>query len=387
MLDRWILSRLEATTRGGDRGARRLRAAGRGDRHRRLVDDVSNWYVRRSRRRFWRTDPAAPPSDTLAAHATLHEVLDRVAVLLAPLCPFLADHFFAGLRDAGPRTTSVHLVDWPVADRTGLDDGLETEMAVARELVSLGRAARGEAGIKVRQPLRRAIVFLPPGTPPPPAGHRGGRAQRRPTSSTPTSCPTCSPTSCTPTSRRSDRGWASVRRCVRPALGALDAAARGPCARGRRADRRSGSMASTSQLGRRRRRAPGARRGGLRDLAGGRLRRRARPRARRRARGVAASIRELVRQVQELRKERGLRCGRPHRAVARGHRARRRRARDSSHARCSPTRCARAQDRAAERTSSSPTGSPRRCGRLRGASWASAKGASRGRRRRREARR
>jgi isoleucyl-tRNA synthetase len=168
-LDRWVLSRLEATTQtvtaaldGYEPLPAALAVAA-------LVDDVSNWYVRRSRRRFWRTDPDAPPEDALAAHATLFEVLERVAVLLAPLCPFLADHLYVTLRDAPP-DASVHLIDWPSADVAAIDEDLEARMAVAREVVSLGRAARAEGGVKVRQPLRRALAFLPSGAPRPPTG-------------------------------------------------------------------------------------------------------------------------------------------------------------------------------------------------------------------------
>jgi isoleucyl-tRNA synthetase len=169
VLDRWVLSRLEATTQVVTEALDGYEPLAGATGIAALVDDVSNWYVRRSRRRFWRTDPDAPRSDTLAAHATLHEVLDRVAVLLAPMCPFLSDHLFAGLRDADPGA-SVHLVDWPPVDPAVIDEPLEAQMAVARELVSLGRAARAEGGVKVRQPLRRALVFLPAGTVAPPPG-------------------------------------------------------------------------------------------------------------------------------------------------------------------------------------------------------------------------
>ena len=168
-LDRWVLSRLETATRDVTEaldGYEPLPAAAT---IAALVDDVSNWYVRRSRRRFWRTDPGASPHDALAAQATLHEVLDRAAVLLAPLCPFLADHLFQGLRDAAP-DESIHLVDWPEVDESAIDRDLEARMATARSIVSLGRAARSEAGVRVRQPLSRALVFLPAGTVPPPAG-------------------------------------------------------------------------------------------------------------------------------------------------------------------------------------------------------------------------
>ncbi len=134
-----------------------------------LVDDVSNWYVRRSRRRFWRTDPDADPADSLGAQATLYEVLVTLARLLAPLCPFVADRMWRDLTGAA-EDDSVHLADWPALDPGSVDAGLEAGMALARRLSSLGRAARAEAGIKVRQPLSRALVYLPPGSPVPPAG-------------------------------------------------------------------------------------------------------------------------------------------------------------------------------------------------------------------------
>ncbi len=168
-LDRWVLSRLEQTTKDVTEALDGYEPLPAATAIAALVDDVSNWYVRRSRRRFWRTDPDAPPSDSLAAHATLLEVLDRVSILLAPLCPFFCEQLFTGLRDAGAED-SVHLLDWPSVEATRIDAGLEAQMDVARALVTLGRAARAEASLRVRQPLRRALVFMPPGTPRPPAG-------------------------------------------------------------------------------------------------------------------------------------------------------------------------------------------------------------------------
>jgi len=117
----------------------------------RLVDDVSNWYVRRSRPRFWK---AADP----AAHTTLHEVLTTTALLLAPFCPFVSDEIH---RNLVPGADSVHLADWPTADDDAIDPALEAEMARAREVVTLGRSARTEARCKVRQPLPRAFVLVP----------------------------------------------------------------------------------------------------------------------------------------------------------------------------------------------------------------------------------
>jgi isoleucyl-tRNA synthetase len=163
-LDRWILSRLSSTL---DEVTTALRdyeplvaATGIGS----LVDDLSNWFVRRSRRRFWRTDPDAPAGDTLAAQATLHTVLTTLALMLAPLCPFVADSMWRHLTGADEEQ-SVHLCDWPEAALDVVDHQLEEQMALARRLTSLGRAARSEASVRVRQPLSRALVFLPADAP------------------------------------------------------------------------------------------------------------------------------------------------------------------------------------------------------------------------------
>ena len=163
-LDRWILSRLASTgvtvTAGLDAYEPLEAASALAG----LVDDLSNWYVRRSRRRFWRTDPDAPAGDTLAAQATLHEVLTSISLLLAPFCPFVADAMWRALSGVD-ETQSVHLADWPVPDEASVDRDLEAQMDLARRLTSLGRAARSEAGVKVRQPLARALVFLPSDAP------------------------------------------------------------------------------------------------------------------------------------------------------------------------------------------------------------------------------
>ena len=168
-LDRWIASRTHATLATVTAQLEDYEPLSAATPIAELIDDLSNWYVRRSRRRFWRTDPSAPASDSLAAQATLHEVLVTIATMLAPFCPFLADSMWRGLTGAGD-DDSVHLADWPTADASLVDADLEASMAVARRLTSLGRAARAEAGVKVRQPLARALVFLPPGSPAPPAG-------------------------------------------------------------------------------------------------------------------------------------------------------------------------------------------------------------------------
>ncbi|MGH9205178.1 MAG: class I tRNA ligase family protein, partial [Acidimicrobiales bacterium] len=163
-LDRWVLSRLHVTieeSTGALEDYQPLQAASF---IAALVDDLSNWYVRCTRRRFWRTDPGLLPGDGLAAQATLHEALTAIALMMAPFCPFLADRMWLELTGAG-EDASVHLAEWPRADPEAVDPVLVGEMDLARHLVSLGRAARAQAGVKVRQPLRRALVVLPPDSP------------------------------------------------------------------------------------------------------------------------------------------------------------------------------------------------------------------------------
>jgi isoleucyl-tRNA synthetase len=122
-----------------------------------FVDDLSNWYVRRSRRRFWRGDLDA---DKLAAYHTLYTCLVTVCKLLAPFTPFVAEAIYQNLVrsvDAGA-PESVHLCSWPEADAALIDQRLMDETRLVMRVVSLGRAARSKAGIKVRQPLSRVTV-------------------------------------------------------------------------------------------------------------------------------------------------------------------------------------------------------------------------------------
>jgi len=144
-LDRWIESRLAATA---ERVIDRMENydttfAGRAVAE--FVDDLSNWYLRLSRRRFWDGDPAA--------FAVLRNCLVTVAKLLAPLTPFVTDAIYENLDGAEP---SVHLCDFPEPGER--DEQLEWEMEVVRDAVELGRAARAHAKLKVRQPLREAVV-------------------------------------------------------------------------------------------------------------------------------------------------------------------------------------------------------------------------------------
>jgi isoleucyl-tRNA synthetase len=155
LLDRWALAELASVTSAvtdaledfDTQGAGRLLAG--------FVDDLSNWYVRRSRRRFWDGDPAAL--------ATLHEVLDGLTRLMAPFTPFVTEEVWAravapGLVDA---PDSVHLATWPAVDEAARDDELVRQVALVRRLVELGRSARTSAKVRTRQPLARAVVAAP----------------------------------------------------------------------------------------------------------------------------------------------------------------------------------------------------------------------------------
>ncbi|HSH23580.1 MAG TPA: isoleucine--tRNA ligase [Acidimicrobiales bacterium] len=153
VLDRWVLGQLEETVAEVTTALDDFDALRATSRLAHFVDNLSNWYVRRSRPRFWRaSDPAA--------HAVLHRCLTVTCELLAPFCPFLADELWCRLTGG----LTVHAADWPtVAGASDDDRRLAEEMEAGRRLVALGRAARTEAGIKVRQPLRRALL-LHPGT-------------------------------------------------------------------------------------------------------------------------------------------------------------------------------------------------------------------------------
>jgi isoleucyl-tRNA synthetase len=144
-LDRWILSRLHATTATAIERLDDYDTTAAGRAIAAFVDDLSNWYVRRSRRRFWDADPSA--------FWTLRHCLVTAAKLVAPLTPFVADAIYENLDGGEP---SVHLCDYPEPDERDLD--LEWDMQVVRDAIELGRAARAHGKVKVRQPLSEAIV-------------------------------------------------------------------------------------------------------------------------------------------------------------------------------------------------------------------------------------
>ena len=159
LLDRWLLSRYNTTVQRVSgwldeydvtRAARAI--------ERFVLDELSNWYVRRSRRRFWKGEMGP---DKLAAYHTLYTVLDGLTRMLAPFVPYLADEIHLALRGQTPADgggSSVHLERFPRADAGAIDDVLESTMETALAVASLGRTVRNDAGVRVRQPLSEILV-------------------------------------------------------------------------------------------------------------------------------------------------------------------------------------------------------------------------------------
>ena len=151
-MDKWILSELNSLIATVDRAYAEFDSQSAGKALASFIDDLSNWYVRRSRRRFWDGD--------VAALATLHECLLTLTQLLAPMIPFIAESAWQELiRVADPSAAlSVHLTDFPISDSALINPELNRHVAMTRRVVELGRAARAESGIKIRQPLQRALI-------------------------------------------------------------------------------------------------------------------------------------------------------------------------------------------------------------------------------------
>jgi isoleucyl-tRNA synthetase len=152
MMDQWIISELNALIVEVDKAYNDFDSQNAGRVLARFIDDLSNWYVRRSRRRFWDGD--------VAALATLHECLTTVTQLLAPMVPFIAEHTWQVLvrpADSGA-AASVHLTDFPVVNSSLINAALNEQVAMTRRVVELGRSARAESAIKIRQPLQRALI-------------------------------------------------------------------------------------------------------------------------------------------------------------------------------------------------------------------------------------
>jgi len=158
-LDRWITSELHQLIINVDSALDGYNPTEAGRKIEGFVNGLSNWYVRRSRRRFWKSENDA---DKLSAYTTLYDCLVTLSKLLAPFTPFLAEELYQNLVCAvfPEAPASVHLADFPVADENKIDKQLGDDIRLAMEVSSTGRAARSKAGIKVRQPLAHAVVSV-----------------------------------------------------------------------------------------------------------------------------------------------------------------------------------------------------------------------------------
>ncbi|NPV68186.1 MAG: isoleucine--tRNA ligase [Anaerolineae bacterium] len=158
-LDRWVLAELHALVQRVTEAYENYDVPGATRPIQTFVEELSNWYVRLSRRRFWKSED---DTDKLSAYATLYECLTTLAYLLAPAMPFMAETIYrnlvASVQPDAPE--SVHLARWPVANEQLIDRDLMGAMALAQRLVSLGRAARESANLRVRQPLQEAAFAV-----------------------------------------------------------------------------------------------------------------------------------------------------------------------------------------------------------------------------------
>ncbi len=152
LMDRWIISELNKLIAGVDKALEEFDSQQAGNLLGAFIDDLSNWYVRRSRRKFWDGD--------IDALNTLYHCLKNLTLLLAPMVPFIAEHVWQELIKVAQndQSESVHLANFPKSDSKLIDESLSASVALSRRLVELGRAARAESKVKIRQPLARALI-------------------------------------------------------------------------------------------------------------------------------------------------------------------------------------------------------------------------------------
>jgi len=159
-IDRWALALLHKTITTCTEAMDDFDAKTAGEAIESFVDQLSNWYVRRNRRRFWKS---TDPEDKHIAYLTLYECLTGVTELMAPFVPFLAENVYQNLvRTVNPEAAeSVHMSRWPEADSSWQNDELLFNIDVVQKVVGLGRQARGQSGVRTRQPLSRLLVRAP----------------------------------------------------------------------------------------------------------------------------------------------------------------------------------------------------------------------------------
>ncbi len=165
-LDRWILSRLNSLIRNCEKFYDDYDVVSVVKQTERFFDELSNWYIRRTRRRFWKSEN---DQDKMNAYCVLYECLVKLLKLIAPIMPFLTEEIYQNIvvRVDKESPVSIHLNDFPEVSEEMIDEDLENEVQLTREIVSLGRSARNKVRIKIRQPLKEMIVEIPDGFPRP----------------------------------------------------------------------------------------------------------------------------------------------------------------------------------------------------------------------------
>jgi len=157
-IDRWIMSELNKTIKDVNRLLEDFNVTESGRLIQDFVDKLSNWYVRRSRRRFWKSEEDI---DKISAYLTLYECLLTVVKLTAPYIPFISEDIYKNLTASiGKGVESVHLEDYPEADQSLIDEDLSFKMNAARKVVGLGRAVRNKINIKTRQPVEKVSIYF-----------------------------------------------------------------------------------------------------------------------------------------------------------------------------------------------------------------------------------
>jgi isoleucyl-tRNA synthetase len=158
-MDKWLLSRLNTLIKKVDSSLEKYELTEPARALDAFVDDLSNWYLRRSRKRYWASDLT---DDKISAYKTLHHALVTVAKLAAPFVPFITEQIYqnlvVNLNKSAP--SSIHLTDFPVADENAVDTILESQMSVVIDIVVQGRSAREIANIKIRQPIREMLISI-----------------------------------------------------------------------------------------------------------------------------------------------------------------------------------------------------------------------------------
>jgi len=157
-IDRWIISELNLTLKKVNELMDDFNVTESGRLIQNFVEVLSNWYVRRSRRRFWKSEE---DKDKISAYSTLHECLVTISRMCAPFIPFLSEEIYKNLTGSlGRGEESVHLERYPAADESLIDEELSFKMDTARKIVGLGRAVRSKVNIKIRQPVEKVLIYF-----------------------------------------------------------------------------------------------------------------------------------------------------------------------------------------------------------------------------------